>query len=216
MHHEKKIQKILFGLSYLFRIIILLGAISAAWQEELLITVASIAILILTFLPSILEKNYKISLPTEFEFLLVLFIMLSLFLGEIQNFYEVFWWWDLFLHSFSGILLSFVGLLIPYILYTENKLNTTPKFVALFAFAFALSLGGIWEIFEFSMDQTFGLDMQRHSLTDTMWDLIADTVGALVLSLMTYFYLKRKSKIPLIEKLMKKFVKRNLHLTKDI
>lgn len=214
MLKDKKISQVLFVLSYVFRLIILIEAISAAWQKELLITVASLAILILTFTPSLLERNYKISLPAEFEFLLVLFISLSLFLGEIQHFYDVYWWWDIFLHSFSGILLSFVGLLIPYILYTEKKINTTPKFVAIFAFSFALALGGIWEIFEFSMDSFFNFSMQK-GLTDTMWDLIADTVGALFISLMTYFYLKRKSKIPIIEKLFKKFANKNLHLYKN-
>lgn len=209
---KEKVQKTLFWLSYLFRLIILIEVISAAWQKDLFITVTSLGILILTFLPSVLKKNSKLSLPIEFEFILVLFISLSLFLGNIFHFYEKFWWWDIFLHSFSGILLSFIGILIPYILYTEKRIKTTPKFVVIFAVAFALSIGALWEIIEFILDQTLGWNLQRSGLIDTMWDLIAAAIGAFILSFITYFYIKRKNKIPIIEELIKKFTKKNLHL----
>ena len=211
---KDKIQKILFWLSYLFRFIILIEAVSAAWQKDLLTLSASLGILILTFMPSLLKKNYKITLPTEMEFLLVLFISLSLVLGELRGFYAVFWWWDIFLHSFSAILLAFVGLLIPYILYTEKRIKTTPKFVALFMFTFALAIGASWEIFEFGMDQIFGFNMQKSGLVDTMWDLITDAISAFILSIITYFYLKRKNKIPIIEKLIEKFMNINSHLSR--
>jgi len=205
-------SKILYWLSYFFRLIILLEAISAAWQKEILITVASLAILILTFAPSLLRRNNKMNLPIEFEFLFVLFILLSLLLGEINDFFYKYWWWDIFLHSFSGILFSLVGLLIPYILYTAKLIKTTPKFVALFAFAFSLSIGAIWEIFEFIMDQAFGFNMQKSGLVDTMGDLIAETISAFIFSLIAYFYMRRKSKMPIVDHLLEKFVKKNSHL----
>jgi uncharacterized membrane protein YjdF len=59
-----------------------------------------------------------------------------------------------------------------------------PGFVALFAFVFAIALGTLWEIFEFAMDQIFGLEMQKpmfgdpSGLTDTMWDMIVNAIGA--------------------------------------
>ena len=214
LQKKDRIQKVLFWLSYVFRFIILIEVVSAAWQKDLLTLFAGIGILILTFIPSLLKKNYKITLPTEMEFLFVLFISLSLTFGEIRNFYETYWWWDIFLHSFSAILLGFVGLLIPYILYTEKRIKTTPKFIALFMFTFALAIGASWEIFEFGMDQIFGFNMQKSGLIDTMWDLITDGLSALILSIITYFYIKRKSKIPLIESLIEKFIKVNSHLSK--
>ena len=50
--------------------------------------------------------------------------------------------------------------------------------MALFSFCFAITMGTIWEIYEFGLDQVFGLYMQRSGIVDTMTDLMVDTVGA--------------------------------------
>ena len=92
-----------------------------------------------------------------------------------------------------------------------------PRFVALFALMFSVGLGAIWEIFEYSMDTIFGMDMQKEmlgdvsGLTDTMWDLIVDTIGALIVALIGYFHLKM-DKQSVFDVWIKKFVTSNPQL----
>ncbi|MFO7809195.1 MAG: hypothetical protein R6V24_07590, partial [Guyparkeria sp.] len=121
-----------------------------------------------------------------------------LFLGEVQGYYTRFWWWDLVLHTVSGFLLGIFGFLLVYILNEKKNLqfHMTPGFVAFFAFMFAVGVGALWEIFEFTMDQFAGTNMQKpmlgdpSGLTDTMLDLVVDTVGAAVIAVLGYGYLR--------------------------
>jgi hypothetical protein len=84
-----------------------------------------------------------------------------------------------------------------------------PAFVALFSFAFAMAIGGLWEIFEFSMDNFLGLNMQKTGLVDTMWDLIVDALGALFISVSGFLYMIRRNKYSLTFSTIKKFIKKN-------
>jgi hypothetical protein len=202
-------EKILFAISYVLRFLILAETLTAAWNKNLLLLFLSAGILLLTFIPSFIERSYKINLPTEFELLVVLFISSSLFLGEVKKFYIKFWWWDLFLHSMSAMILGFVGFLIVYILYTEKRIKTTPRFVMLFSFCFAVAIGALWEIVEFTIDSSLGWNMQKSGLVDTMWDLIVDAIGAFVVSLSGYFYLKRKNQLPFFERGLRRFMEKN-------
>lgn len=59
-----------------------------------------------------------------------------------------------------------------------------------FSFCFALALGAFWEIFEFVIDGLFGFSMQKNGLIDTMWDLIVDTLGALIAAVSGYLYIR--------------------------
>ncbi len=205
-----KIYQSLVILSYVIKIIFLLTIALAVYNQEwLTVFVASLAF-ILSFFPSLLERNYKINLPIELEMILLLFIFGSLLLGEVHSYYTRFWWWDIALHTFSGLILGMIGFLIIYILNFDKKvhLHLTPGFIAVFSFTFALSLGAIWEIFEFSMDQIFGLNMQKSGLLDTMGDLIVDSIGALVVSIGGYFYVK-KVEVPFLTRAMQSFAKEN-------
>src|SRR5690606_11091243 len=115
----------------------------------------------------------------EFEVLALIFIFASLFLGEVRGYYIRYWWWDIALHTASGLLLGIWGFLLVYVLNESQdiEMQMKPRFVALFAFFFAVGCGALWEIFEFAMDQLFGMNMQKpmlndpSGLTDTMWDL---------------------------------------------
>ena len=115
------------------------------------------------------------------------------------------------LHTSSGILFGFLGFIILYTLYKRDKLKARPFWIALFACSFALALGALWELFEFGMDQYFPFSMQEDGLVDTMWDLIVDTVGALLISILGYFYI-RGGEIPFVSRVLKKFRRKNPHL----
>jgi uncharacterized membrane protein YjdF len=162
--------------------------------------------LVVMFLPSFLENKLKFNIPNYMAILYFIFLYCAIYLGEVRSFYYLVPHWDTVLHVFSGAMLGAFG----YILVTElnESINTTvnlsPFFVALFAFSFALSVGAIWEIYEFLGDVLFGLNMQkyrlengrllvgREALKDTMKDLIIDSLSALAVVLIGYSGVKLK------------------------
>ncbi|MBU0466864.1 MAG: hypothetical protein KJ718_02270 [Nanoarchaeota archaeon] len=168
---------------------------------------------LITFLPKLFEKKYRVNIPIEFETLILLFAFASLFLGEVRDYYVRYWWWDAVLHVGSGVALGFAGFIILYVLYKGNKINARPITIVLFSFCFAMAIGAVWEIFEFGMDQIFGLNMQKSGLIDTMWDLIVDGLGAIFASVVGYIYLKR-GEVFFIDKIIKRFVRDNSSLFK--
>lgn len=178
----------LFGI----RLSLIFAVLGSILNQNWTILFASLLVLLLTFSPAWFERRYKILLPIEFELVIVLFFYASLFLGEIHRYYDKFWWWDIFLHTGSAVAFGFVGFLIMYLLYRANKVKANPFVIAIFSFCFAVAIGVVWEIFEFSMDQAFGFNMQKSGLVDTMWDLIVDSLGAFIASVAGYFYVKRR------------------------
>jgi uncharacterized membrane protein YjdF len=176
-------------------------------------------ILLLTFLPAILARRLDVHIPPEFEVLTIAFVFAALFLGEIQDYYNRFWWWDIALHATSGLLLGVLGFLLVYVLNETPQvdLHMRPGFVAFFALCFAIAIGTLWEIYEFAMDQLFGLSMQTpmlgdpSGLTDTMFDLMVDTLGALIISLAGYFYMASGNESP-IDRGIQRFIERNPRL----
>lgn len=200
-------RKLKIWISIIFKIIIIIAAIYSIYQKAWLNLLISLATFFLIFLPSILEKKLKVDYPEEFEILIILFIFASLFLGEITSFYNRFWWWDLLLHGLSGLIIATFALSLVYILNRERKIKLNPCFIVIFSFSFALALGSLWEIFEFEMDNIFGLNMQKSGLVDTMWDLILDSIGALIISVIGFLYLKGKLKF--LQKIEKEFTDAN-------
>ena len=159
-----------------------------------------IMIMAITLAPIVFKERLPINIPPEFQMLVIFFVFASLFLGEVRGYYLRFWWWDIALHTGSGLLLGIFGFLLVYVLNENSRINVYLhiRFVAMFAFLFAVAVGAMWEIFEFAMDRIFGLNMQKpmlgdpSGLTDTMWDLIVDTLGAATISLLGWWYMKRR------------------------
>lgn len=197
-----------------------LGLLGALYERQWLNALVVLAIMMLTLAPAALGRRLRlVDVPAEFELLAVLFVFAALFLGEVRGYYARFWWWDIALHTTSGLLLGILGFLLVYVLNEDERidLHMRPRFVALFAFTFALSVGALWEIFEFAMDRSFGVNMQKpmfddpSGLTDTMWDLIVDAVGALIISVLGWWYMHRRVD-SFIEGWIRKFIRRNPRL----
>ncbi|HLC81916.1 MAG TPA: hypothetical protein VJH68_04625 [Candidatus Nanoarchaeia archaeon] len=203
-------DKIQLIISYTLQGIILASAIFSFVRTRWLNAALLLGILLLTFLPAIVRRNYRVFLPVEFDLITIIFVFLAVFLGEWHSYYARFWWWDIVLHSSSGFLIGIGGLLLMYILTEEKKahLKMKPGFIALFGFVFALAFGAFWEIFEFTMDGLLGFNMQKNGLVDTMWDLIVDALGALTIALLGYFYL-RKGNLLLFDRMIHRFVDGN-------
>ena len=158
------------------------------------------------FLPNIISKKTKIVIPSNMYIVYVLFLYGAVFLGEVTNYYYRVPHWDTILHTCSGAMLGALGFSFVNILNKHEKVHVelSPLFVALFAFGFAISLGVMWEIYEFTFDGILGLNMQKFALedgtqligrlavTDTMEDLIVDSVGAFTMATIGYISLKYK------------------------
>lgn len=173
--------------------LLVLGALLVAWQGRYLAAFTTLGIVVVTLLPRALGRSMRVRLPVQMELLAIVFVYASLFLGEVHGYYERFWWWDVLLHVGSGVLLGIFGFLLVHALNEDERIrmHLKPGFVALFAFVFSVALGTLWEILEFAADQLLGTNMQKSGLVDTMWDLIVDTVGALVISLLGWRDLRR-------------------------
>jgi hypothetical protein len=201
-------------LTLALQVTLLIGVVLAVVQGRWLAAIATTGIIVITFLPLMLGRRFAVSIPPEFEVLAVVFIYASLFLGEVRGYYIRYWWWDAVLHAGSGFLLGILGFLLVYVLNERDDvdMHMRPRFVALFAFMFAVGMGAIWEIFEFAMDQLFGLNMQKSGLIDTMWDLIIDTGGAIFVSLIGWGYLRKAGSSSFLERWISAFVDSNPRL----
>lgn len=209
-------------LTLFLQAILVLEVVIAVWNQQWITAVITIGIILVTLGPLFIEKFLHVFIPTEFVLLTIAFVFASLFLGEVRDYYARFWWWDIALHSSSGFLLGVIGFLLVHLLNeTENiGVHMKPGFVAFFAFLFAVGMGALWEIFEFGMDSIFGMNMQKvmlrdpSGLTDTMWDLIVATLGALVISVLGYTYLKNPRQESFLERWIHLFIRKNPRLFK--
>lgn len=201
-------------ISVLLKLSLLIGAGLMFLEGRYQAVVETLVILCITFLPVLLGNRFQVRIPHEFETLAVVFLYMSLFLGEVQEYYVRYWWWDVVLHTGSGFLLGILGFLLIYVLNEKEdiELELHPNFLALFAFMFAMGIGALWEIFEFAMDRTFGLNMQKSGLVDTMWDLIVDGIGALVIAVLGWGWLKTDGHNSFLERWIDSFVANNPRL----
>lgn len=184
------------------------GALATANWSLAFVCVVTLA---LSLAPLWLARWAAVRVPPSFVTLIVLFVAGTLFLGEAFDFYNRFWWWDIALHGGSAIGFGLIGFVLVFIMFQGDRFAAPPIAVAFFAFCFALAVGAMWEIFEFGMDQIFGLNMQKSGLLDTMGDLIVDTLGAFIGAASGYLYLKGQAMggpMGMIDE----FVRRNPHL----
>lgn len=156
-------------------------------------------------LPSMITKKFSIEVPDKMYFLYMIFLYFAIFLGEVRDFYYVIPSWDIILHAFSGLMIGFLGFSLVDILNNNNeKVSLSPFFIAFFAFSFAITIGVVWEVYEFSADTIFNTNMQKYklqngteligkeALKDTMEDLMVDGIGAFIASMIGYISLKYK------------------------
>ena len=126
--------------------------------------------LILFLIPSFVDRTLKITLPHTLEVIIVLFIFCAEILGEIRAFYLKIPWWDTMLHAMNGFLMAAVGVSMVDIFNRSElfKFELSPFFVALVAFCFSMTIGVLWDFFEFSMDVLTLTDMQKDTVVNTI------------------------------------------------
>ncbi len=194
-------------------VLLALFALDAVMQGNWPLAFVALATLGLSLVPLYAARWADVVVPPSFIAAIVVFVGGTLFLGEVFDFYNRFWWWDMVMHAGSAIGFGLIGFVLVFMMFQGDRYAAPPLAVAFFAFCFALAIGGLWEIFEFGMDQIFGLNMQKSGLMDTMADLIMDFIGALIGAGAGYAYLKGRAKGGLMG-LIDDFVQRNPRLFK--
>ena len=163
--------------------------------------------LVVMFLPALLEKHLRITVPNYIYVMYFIFLYCAIYLGEVRSFFYVMPQWDTFLHGFSAMMLGSLGFSLVSILNDSKRTHVqlSPLFVGLFAFCFAIAMGALWEIYEFSFDGLLGMNMQKfrledgtllighEALRDTMEDIITDALGALIVSVVGALTMKKKA-----------------------
>ena len=125
--------------------------------------------LILFTFPTIIEDKFKITLPSLLEGIIYCFIFSAEILGEINNFYGNIPYWDTVLHTLNGFLAAGVGFsLIDLLNENARGMKLSPVFVAIVAFCFSMTIGVLWEFFEYGMDVYTKTDMQKDRIVSTI------------------------------------------------
>ena len=228
-----------FTVYVILRALVILVMIRQLLNQNYEYVFLCILVLLLFIIPSFIQVNFKIELPTTLEIIILLFIFAAEILGEISEFYVYFPFWDTMLHTLNGFLAAAIGFSLVMLLNDDERVafRLSPFFLALVAFCFSMTIGVIWEFFECGVDLLFGLDMQKdtiihtissitldpaggnrpyaiHDITstvvngkdlgingyldigllDTMEDLLVNFIGALIFSVIGFFYARGKGK----------------------
>lgn len=135
--------------------------------------------LVLLVAPSFVQVTFKVELPTTLEIIILVFIFAAEILGEISEFYLMFPFWDTVLHTLNGFLAAAIGFSLVDLLNRSEKMvfNLSPLFTAIVAFCFSMTIGVLWEFFEFGMDQIIGYDMQKDTVIHTIRSVMLDPAG---------------------------------------
>ena len=231
---EKKWVYIVYFVLRILVIAAMVRAIMLGNYENAFVCLLS---LVLFLLPTAAERILKIDLPNTLEIIIMCFIFAAEILGELECYYLKYPFWDTMLHTTSGFLFAAVGFAMVDILNQNDKLkfNLSPLYMAVVAFCFSMTIGVLWEFFEFGMDRLFRMDMQKDTiitwiastefdptrsntavvidgiretlvngsplpvegyldigLIDTMADMFVNFIGAVVFSVIGFFYVKHR------------------------
>ena len=135
--------------------------------------------LVLFVMPTILERQLKIDLPSVLEIVILLFIFSAWILGEVQTYYTIFPYWDTMLHTLNGFLCAAIGFSLVDLLNRHERisLSMSPAFMAIVAFCFSMTVGVLWEFFECALDQIFYGDMQKDTIVHAISSVMLDPTG---------------------------------------
>lgn len=202
----RAVRPIIMGL---IRLILFLTFIYSLTSGRILVQTVSLIALFITFIPWFLKILFNIETPVFFEIIYLMFIYGILIMGELRGFYSGLWWWSILMTFTASITLGFVGLSVVYVLYKNNRINMTPIFASILIFCFAVSIGVLWEMFEFTLDTLIHSGLQK-GLTDTMQDISINVLGALLISIAGFFHIKKGKQI-LISTFLTTLLEKNLH-----
>lgn len=165
-----------FAVYLILRIVVLLTLVSSIIRGEYENAFVCLLVLVLFMLPLFIQQNFGIELPSTLEIIILLFIFASEILGELGCFFITYPNWDSILHTTTGFLCAATGFALIDILNRNSKIKfeLSPVYVSLVAFCFSMTIGVLWEFFEFGMDWFFHSDMQRDTVVNAIYSASLD------------------------------------------
>lgn len=169
-------QPAVFAVYVVLRLIVVAELVLSILRGEYESAFICLLVLILFILPFFIQQNFGIQLPTTLEIIILLFIFAAEILGELEGYFITYSNWDTMLHTTTGFLCAATGFALIDILNRNSriKFQLSPIYVALAAFCFSMTVGVLWEFFEFGMDRLFHLDMQKDTVVQSITSVMLD------------------------------------------
>jgi len=160
------------GLRFLVFIVMIMQIFNKNYENVFL----CILTLLLMIMPSVIQAAFKVEFPSLLEIIILIFIFSAEILGEISAFYLKFPYWDTILHTLNGFLCAAVGFSLVDIMNRQKRMQfeLSPLFTAVVAFCFSMTIGVLWEFFEFGMDCIWRLDMQKDTVVSSISSVLFD------------------------------------------
>ena len=173
---EAKKKPAVFTVYIILRLVVVAILVSSILRGEYENAAICLLVLFLFLLPLFVQKNFGIELPSTLEIIILVFIFASEILGELGCFFINVPNWDSILHTTTGFLCAAFGFALIDILNRNDKIKfqLSPIYVALVAFCFSMTIGVLWEFFEFGMDWFFHMDMQRDTVINAIYSASLD------------------------------------------
>jgi hypothetical protein len=163
--YKTKKEKKSFIIYMVLRILVIISAIREMYMGNYTNAALCILSLVLFTFPSIIEDTLNIEFPSLYESIIYLFIFSAEILGEINNFYEIFPYFDTILHTINGFLCAGLGFsMIDVLNKRSKKFSLSPLYLAIAAFCFSMTIGVMWEFFEYGADKLLMTDMQKDEI----------------------------------------------------
>ena len=169
-------QPAVFTVYLVLRLMVLATLVSSVIRSEYESAFICLLVLVLFMLPFFIQQNFGIELPSTLEIIILLFIFAAEILGELECYFITFPYWDSMLHTTTGFLCAATGFALIDILNRNSriKFELSPIYVALAAFCFSMTVGVLWEFFEFGMDRLFHMDMQKDTVVQSITSVMLD------------------------------------------
>lgn len=173
-------QPAVFAVYVVLRLIVVAELVLSILRGEYESAFICLLVLILFILPFFIQQNFGIQLPTTLEIIILLFIFAAEILGELEGYFITYPNWDTMLHTTTGFLCAATGFALIDILNRNSriKFQLSPIYVALAAFCFSMTVGVLWEFFEFGMDRLFHLDMQKDTVVQSIASVMLDPTNS--------------------------------------
>ena len=177
---EAKKKPAVFTVYIILRLIVVAILVSSILRGEYENAAICLLVLFLFLLPLFVQKNFGIELPGTLEIIILVFIFASEILGELGCFFINVPNWDSILHTTTGFLCAAFGFALIDILNRNDKIKfqLSPIYVALVAFCFSMTIGVLWEFFEFGMDRLFHMDMQKDTVIQSVTSVMLDPTNS--------------------------------------
>lgn len=173
-------QPAVFSVYVVLRLVVVAELVLSILRGEYESAFICLLVLILFILPFFIQQNFGIQLPTTLEIIILLFIFAAEILGELEGYFITYPNWDTMLHTTTGFLCAATGFALIDILNRNSriKFHLSPIYVALVAFCFSMTVGVLWEFFEFGMDRLFHLDMQKDTVVQSITSVMLDPTNS--------------------------------------